>query len=205
MLSSKIGPLALASLLASVVSGSPTPVDVTVGKPQNDLVYREALELANQPHLEKRLEAQFDMVQTWSNEVLFHGSYTSSEAIGETDTVSLSVTCLDCYTKGSITASITDELIIDPVVRLDFAGVEAYVSLAVDVSAGATYAVNLFTSDSPIGLGFPGLSVGVVFYVDLVFSLTEEIELEGGFYVKLADDAFLEASVFGGAITDSFL
>ncbi len=132
-------------------------------------------------------------------------SYTSSEAIGETDTVSLSVTCLDCYTKGSITASITDELIIDPVVRLDFTGVEAYVSLAVDVSAGATYAVNLFTSDSPIGLGFPGLSIGVVFYVDLVFSLTEEIELEGGFYVKLADDAFLEASVFGGAITDSFL
>ena len=73
MLSSKMGPLALASLLASVVSATPTPVGVTVGKPQNDLVYREALELANQPHLDKRLEADFSMVQTWTNEVLFHG------------------------------------------------------------------------------------------------------------------------------------
>jgi len=44
-----------------------------VGKPQNDLVYREALELAHQPHLEKRLSAEFDMSKTWKNEVLFAG------------------------------------------------------------------------------------------------------------------------------------
>jgi len=79
------------------------------------------------------------------------------------------------------------------------------VDIEVAMSAGATYAVNLFASNSPIGLGFPGLSVGVVFYVDLVFSLTDQIDLEGGFYVKLADDAYLEASVFGGDITDHFL
>ena len=65
--------LALASLLASVCSASPTPVDVMVGKPQNDLAYREALELAHQPHLEKRLSADFDMAKTWKNEVLFAG------------------------------------------------------------------------------------------------------------------------------------
>jgi hypothetical protein len=64
---------AVAALLASVCSGSPTPVNVTVGKPQNDLVYREALELAHQPHLEKRLSADFDMSKTWKNEVLFAG------------------------------------------------------------------------------------------------------------------------------------
>jgi hypothetical protein len=125
--------------------------------------------------------------------------------VGITDTVALSVTCLECYTKGSVSASLTDADLIDPAVRLDFTGVEAYVNLGVSVSAGATYAVNLFTSESAIGLGFPGLSVGVVFYLDLVFSLTDEIDLEGGFYVKLAEGAYLEASLFGGAITDSFL
>ncbi len=119
--------------------------------------------------------------------------------------VSLAVTCVDCYTKGSVTATLTDDDIIDPSVRLSFTGVEAYVDLGISVSAGATYAINLVTSDTPIGLGFPGLSVGVVFYVDLVFSLSDEIDLEGGFYVKLADDAYLEASVFGGEITDHFL
>jgi hypothetical protein len=104
-----------------------------------------------------------------------------------------------------VTAKLTDEDIINPTVRLEFTGVEAYVDMEVAMSAGASYAVNLFASNSPIGLGFPGLSVGVVFYVDLVFSLTEQIDLEGGFYVKLADSAFLEASVFGGEITDHFL
>ncbi|KAK3375381.1 hypothetical protein B0H63DRAFT_277765 [Podospora didyma] len=59
-------------------------------------------------------------------------------------------------------------------------------------------------SNSPLGLGFPGLSVGVVFYVDLVFSLSSAIDLEGGFYVKVADGAFMEASIFGGEITESF-
>jgi hypothetical protein len=52
---------------------SATPVDITVAKPQNDLLYREALELAHQPHLEKRLSADFDMTRTWKNEVLFAG------------------------------------------------------------------------------------------------------------------------------------
>lgn len=112
---------------------------------------------------------------------------------------------MDCYTKGTVTASLTDEDIIDPSVRLDFSGVEAYVELELDITAGAAYAVNLFATESPIGLGFPGLNVGIVFYVDLVFSLTEEIDLTGGFYVKLADDAYLEASVFGGVITKTFL
>jgi hypothetical protein len=35
--------------------------------------------------------------------------------------------------------------------------------------------------------------------------LSSEIDLDAGFYVKLADDAFLEASVFDGVIVDSFL
>ena len=116
----------------------------------------------------------------------------------------MAVTCLKCYTKGNVRTKLFEN-IFDPKVRLDFTGVEAYVNLNIAMSAGATYAVNLFTSNTPIGLGFPGLSVGVVFYVDLVFSLTEEINLDGGFYVKVADNAFLEASVFGGDITDSFL
>lgn len=104
-----------------------------------------------------------------------------------------------------MTATLTDDDIINPTVRLDFTGVEAYVDMEVAMSAGASYSINLFTSNSPIGLGFPGLSVGVVFYLDLVFSLTDQLDLEGGFYVQLPDNAYLEASVFGGEITDSFL
>jgi hypothetical protein len=73
MLFSHSRPLAWAALLGSLVSGSPTPAGVSVAKPQTDLVFREALELAQQPHVDKRLEASFSMEKTWTNEVLFAG------------------------------------------------------------------------------------------------------------------------------------
>lgn len=60
-------------MLASVATASPTPVDVSVGKPINDLHFREALEVAHTPHLEKRLSADFSMDKTWDNDVLFSG------------------------------------------------------------------------------------------------------------------------------------
>lgn len=118
--------------------------------------------------------------------------------------VSLQVTCIECYTKGMVTANLWEDL-IDPKLRLEFTDVEAYAFLGVETTAGQTFSLNLFTSNSPIGLAFPGLSVGVVFFVDLVFSLTEAIDLTGGFHVKLANDAYLEADIFGGDIADSFL
>jgi hypothetical protein len=111
---------------------------------------------------------------------------------------------LECYTKGLVTAKIWEDL-IHPTVRLEFTDVEAYAFLGVETSTSQTFSINLFTSNSPIGIGFPGLSVGVVFFVELVFSLTEEIDLTGGFSVKLANDAYLEADIFGGDVTDSFL
>lgn len=135
---------------------------------------------------------------------VFRGSSWINNDEGVAKGVSLAVTCLDCYTRGIVTAALAED-ILKPTVKLSFSGVEAYVDMGVAVTAGATYAINLFASQSPIGLGFPGLSVGVVFYVDLVFSLSSEIDLEGGFYVKVADGAFLEASVFGGEVVDSFL
>jgi hypothetical protein len=104
-----------------------------------------------------------------------------------------------------VTAKLTTEDIIKPTVRLEFEGVEAYVNLGIATSAGATYAINLFTSNSPVGLGFPGLSLGLVFYLDLVFSLTSAVDLKGGFYVNIEDDAFLETDAFTGDIVDHFL
>ncbi|KAM7221395.1 hypothetical protein V8F06_003170 [Rhypophila decipiens] len=196
--------LAVISLFSSLASASPTPVDLHVTKnPQHDLIFREALELAHQPHLEKRLEADFSLEKSWNNELLFAGSWINSDAaLGVTDSVSLSVLCKECYTKGTVSAKLAEDL-IDPTVRLDFHGVEAYVDIDVDISAGAAYALNLFTSQSPLGLGFPGISVGLVFYVDLVFALTAEVDLSGGFYVAVEEGSYLETSILGGDVTDS--
>ena len=116
----------------------------------------------------------------------------------------MNITCIDCETKGSITAKLWEDL-LHPSLRLQFNGVEAYVLLGLNASASATVSVNLFASNSPIGLHYPGLSVGVVFFVDLVFSLSATIDMSGGFYIKIADDAFLQADIFGGNVSDYFL
>lgn len=73
MLFSRYYGAGLAAVWALGCSATPTPVDVMVAKPEHDLVFREALELAHRPHLEKRLSADFDMERTWKNEVLFSG------------------------------------------------------------------------------------------------------------------------------------
>lgn len=132
-----------------------------------------------------------------------HSAWTDTEDDASEKT-SLSITCIDCYTKGAVTAVLWEDL-FHPTVKLEFHEVEAYAFLGVETSGSGTFSINLFSSQSPIGLAFPGLSVGVVFFVDLVFGLTDEIDLTGGFYVKLADDAYLEADIFGGDIVDSFL
>ncbi|KAH8169608.1 hypothetical protein LIA77_10152 [Sarocladium implicatum] len=192
----------LGLLLAGWASASPAPVNPHLLAPLNDIVVRDPLEVARDPNIEKRISADFSLDREWHNQVLFEGAWSET---GEHDaqSVSLSVVCRECWTRGTVTAKLTAQDIIKPVVRLDLGGVEAYVDLDVDVSANAVYAINLFTSNSPVGIGFPGLSVGLVFYVDLVFSASAVLDLEGGFYVSLAEDAFLETDVFSGDITDS--
>jgi hypothetical protein len=100
---------------------------------------------------------------------------------------------------------LTTDDIVKPIVRLEFESVEAYVNLGIQSSAGATYAVNLFSSNSPVGLGLPGLSLGLVFHLDLVFSLSAKVDLTAGFYVKVAEGSYLETDVFTGDISDHLL
>lgn len=126
------------------------------------------------------------------------------DAFSGNEKTTLAVICRDCYTKGIVTAHIVDD-ILHPTVKLEFNEVEAYVHLGVAVNSHQNFAINLYTSNTPAGMGFPGLTVGLVFFVDLVFDLTEEIELDTGFYVKLPNDAYLEADIFEGDIQDSFL
>lgn len=199
-------PLCLTGLIgllsAGLASASPTRVNPHLLAPLNEVAVRDPLEVARDPSIEKRISADFSLNHEWHNQVLFEGQWAES---GEQDSqaVSLSVVCRECWTKGSVTARLTTQDIFKPVVRLELGGVQAYVDIGVDVSASAVYAINLFTSNSPVGIGFPGLSVGLVFYVDLVFSASAVLDLDGGFYVSLEDDAFLETDIFTGDITDS--
>jgi hypothetical protein len=192
--------------MAAATLASPAPLamlDPRVARPLNELTVRDPVEIAKPNHVNKRHTADFSLQHTWNNEILFGGAWID-HGLHDAESVALEVICIECWTKGTVTATISEN-IFKPVVRLDFAGVEAYVDLGIKASAGATYAINLFSSDCSLGLGFPGLSLGLVFYLDLVFSLSAAIDLTGGFYVKLADGSFLETKIFDGEITDHLL
>ena len=196
--------LVVSSLVAAVLS-SPAPILVPARAAVQPVSVREPLDSSIVPHsVDKRLSESFSLDRQWNHDVLFAGSW-SNAGLEDSEKVSLSVTCVECWTKGDVTASLTTEDIFEPVVRLDFRGVEAYVDIEVKTSAKATYSINLFSTENPLGLSLPDLDIGVMFHVDLVFSVDAIIDLEGGFHIALADDAYLEAAIFGGDIKDSFL
>ncbi|KAI1353169.1 hypothetical protein F5Y01DRAFT_323609 [Xylaria sp. FL0043] len=203
----KLSNVILSTLIAAPLShAGPTPIlDLSpVGSPETELLVREGIKLARRQDIEQRASADFSLERTWNNEVLFGGSWndtspdTNSAAHAE-----LSVTCLTCYTHGTVTAEVTDKHFLSPKLRLGFSGVQAYASLGLRASAGQTFSLNLFASNSPVGIGISGLDVGVVFFVDLVFSVSEAIDLAAGFQVSVPDDAYLEADIFEGDIDDS--
>ncbi len=200
-------PLVLAAMAAAlchagpVMPVAPRPINVARG---DELAIRDAIgktirDTTANP-LEKRTFASCDLSNSWSGKTFFDGSYNNDAG----KKVDMSVKCKTCYTKGSVKASMKDTSLIKPTMRLDFSSVEAYVDLALSVSESSVYSVNLFTTQAPLGIGYDSFSVGVVFAVDLVFTLSEQIEIDGGgFYVQVGAGAFIETSLLTGEIVSS--
>ncbi|KAK7991128.1 hypothetical protein PG990_015408 [Apiospora arundinis] len=176
-----------AALLAAVgCLASPTPpLEVSMlTSDQTDAMVLEGINLAHTSQLERRLKADFSMAKKWNHEVLFDGGYAWKQD-NSAETVGLAITCLDCETKGSVTAKLWEDL-LHPSLRLQFNGVEAYILLGLNASTSTT------------------VSRRSRLFVDLVFTLDAHIDMSGGFYVKLADDAFLQADIFKGDVKDYF-
>lgn len=93
----------------------------------------------------------------------------------------------------------------DPTLKFSFKDTEFFANVAVNISASQWVAIDLFASQTPIGIRIPGLTVGVVFIIDLVFSLTEELDVSGGFWIKVPDDSFIEAGLLSGDLGDANL
>lgn len=116
------------------------------------------------------------------------------------ETVGISVACVECYTLGQAVVNITDDDILHPKLAVAFEGFEAYFDLGVDITAGVTYTLELYGSDTPIGLSITDFSIGIVFFLDLVLAVTAELDLTAGFYVTLEDGSYIEADFFSGDI-----
>lgn len=116
----------------------------------------------------------------------------------------MTVVCTKCCTKGDITASLTDDEITNPTLRFDLKGVEAYVELDVVANGDSSFSLPLFQlPPGLLGFAIPsGPSIGLTFQVELVFNVAANLDVHGGFFVQLPEDAFFEASIMDGALTN---
>ncbi|KAI1103019.1 hypothetical protein F4804DRAFT_246485 [Jackrogersella minutella] len=86
--------------------------------------------------------------------------------------------------------------------KFEFDGLELYMLIDTTLSAGATYNLNLYSSNTPIGISASNdLFLGVIFSVDLILSVQAEIDISSGIHIKLDDGVGLDMALFGSNVS----
>lgn len=82
--------------------------------------------------------------------------------------------------------------------KFQFDDLELYMLIDTVLSAGATYNLNLYSSNTPLGISASDdLFIGVIFSVDLILSADAEIDISSGIHIKLDDGVGLDMALFG--------
>lgn len=90
--------------------------------------------------------------------------------------------------------------------RFQFDGMELYLEMDTILTGGAAYEINLYTSNSPIGISVgPSLTLGVTLQVDLILEVDGQIDISSGFHVKLDDGVAMDITMFGDTVSNMIL
>ncbi|KAK6530218.1 hypothetical protein TWF694_003582 [Orbilia ellipsospora] len=85
--------------------------------------------------------------------------------------------------------------------RFQFDDLELYVALSTTFSAGITYTLSLYKSETPIGIAIDDLFLGIVAEVELILSVDGEVTIGSGFHIQVDDNASLEIALFGSEVS----
>lgn len=87
--------------------------------------------------------------------------------------------------------------------HFEFDGMELYLEIGTVLSAGATYEITLFATQTPVGMTIgPNLMLGAVLTVDLILAVEGAIDISSGFHVKLDDGVAIDLPLFGNEVAD---
>lgn len=90
--------------------------------------------------------------------------------------------------------------------RLTLDAFDLFIQTQTSVSGAATYTVNLYTSESEVGLRLGnGVELGIVLTVDLLMSLDAGLQIDSGFHLRLDDGLALNVDLFGNDVADIVL
>jgi len=91
-------------------------------------------------------------------------------------------------------------------VKVDLQNVGGHFNFNVKAAATGSYSIPIFSSQTPAGMAISeDVSFGLIFYIDLVFSLTAGVDLDAGFEFSFPDGAFITVDPISGHIVDSAL
>ncbi|KAK5625145.1 hypothetical protein RRF57_000861 [Xylaria bambusicola] len=86
--------------------------------------------------------------------------------------------------------------------RFQFDDLELYMLMDTVLSADTTYTLNLYSTNSPIGLSVDNETfVGVVVSIDLILGVDADINISSGVHMKIDDGMALDLSLFSQNIT----
>ncbi|GFN13543.1 hypothetical protein AtubIFM55763_011702 [Aspergillus tubingensis] len=85
--------------------------------------------------------------------------------------------------------------------QVEFDSLELYLDLDLQLSAGATYTLDLFTSETPAGISISSLEAGAIFQVSLVLIAQAEIDISSGIHIKLEDGLTLALELFNNNVS----
>jgi predicted amino acid-binding ACT domain protein len=81
-------------------------------------------------------------------------------------------------------------------IELEFNGLELYMNVSLQLSAGSSYTLNLYDSKTVFGVGHGSDRVGVVFSIDLVLSVDAELDISSGFHILMNDGFSFSLDLF---------
>lgn len=91
----------------------------------------------------------------------------------------------------------------DVTLNFQFDDMELYLEVNTVLGAGATYELNLYTSNTPVGIGIgQNLTLGVVFKVDLLLNVQGTIDISSGLHIKLDDGVGIDIALFSDAVSN---
>lgn len=87
-----------------------------------------------------------------------------------------------------------------------FDGLELYLQTNTILGGALSYELNLFTTQTPLGIGIGKDSqLGVVFKVDLLLNSKGAIDISSGLHIKLDDGARLSLPLFSDKVSELIL
>ncbi|PBP23983.1 hypothetical protein BUE80_DR005180 [Diplocarpon rosae] len=169
----------------------------------------------------------FDISSSHVDDILFDVTQTGGIDLTNTDSTGIKATCISCTTHGNVTFStdgvgknatliedITslfenpdpDRLVVEAFdlnIKVAFENVGGRFELGVESGGESTYSFPLFSIATPFGAALSeDLSFGMVLFVDLVFSLSAEVDWSGGFEFAFPEGAFIMVDPLKGTIVD---